>query len=159
MKQLWAPWRSEYIKSEKGSDCIFCAAPEKDPADGLLLFDGALSIVILNRYPYNNGHILLAPKRHVAGIEDLDPEESLDTFRLLRHITAVLRSEMKPDGFNIGINLGLAAGAGIEDHLHIHVVPRWNGDMNFMPVLSETKVIGEHLRETHAALRARFERI
>ena len=107
---------------------------------------------MLNKYPYNGGHLLIAPVRHVAKLEEITPEESIDAFRLMRHSTAALTKTMKPDGFNVGFNLGKAAGAGIDDHLHIHIVPRWNGDSNFMPVLGETKVVNEHLLKAQERL-------
>lgn len=159
MDNLWAPWRAEYITADKDKRCIFCAAPEKDPADSLLLFKGPLSIIILNKFPYNSGHLMIAPVRHVARLEDLTVEESTDMFRLLRHSTAALTKAAKPGGFNVGLNLGAPAGAGIADHLHTHVVPRWDGDTNFMPVLSETKVIPEHLLRTLARLKPFFNGI
>lgn len=159
MKQLWAPWRSEYVSSAKGSDCIFCSASSKAAGEDLLLFNGSVSLVMLNKYPYNNGHLLLSPVRHVAKIEELTPEESIDLFRLLRHSTTVLKKAINPEGFNIGMNLGTAAGAGIADHLHMHIVPRWNGDSNFMPLLSETKVVSEHLAATLEKLLPSFEKL
>lgn len=159
MRQIWAPWRMEYIRSEKEDGCIFCAAPSKDAKEALTLFRGPVAMVMLNKYPYNSGHLMIAPSRHVARLEDLTPEESIDIFRLLRHSTAALTKALKPDGFNVGMNLGKAAGAGIDDHLHMHVVPRWNGDMNFMPVLSDTKVIPEHLKETFDTLNPLFVRL
>ncbi len=158
MKQLWAPWRSEYITSEKGGECIFCAAHSGSPG-GLVLFNGSLSLVMLNKYPYNSGHLMIAPVRHTAKIEELTPEESIDLFRLLRHTTAVLTKTYSPGGFNVGMNLGAAGGAGVVDHIHMHVVPRWNGDTNFMPVLSETKVVSEHLNTTLERLRPAFEKL
>jgi len=157
MKQLWAPWRSEYISSAKDTDCIFCTAPSMKKGNELMLFNGSVSLVMLNKYPYNNGHLLISPKRHVARIEDLSPEESIDLFRLLRHSTVVLTRAFNPEGFNVGMNLGTAAGAGIADHLHMHIVPRWNGDTNFMPLFSETKVVSEHLTATAEKLRPGFE--
>ena len=159
MKQLWAPWRSEYVSSAKDADCVFCSAPSKSAEEGLVLFNGSVSLVMLNKYPYNNGHLLLSPVRHVAKIEDLTPEESIDLFRLLRHSTVVLTRAFNPEGFNVGMNLGSAAGAGIADHLHMHIVPRWNGDTNFMPILSETKVVSEHLVATLEKLRPAFEKL
>ncbi|MBI5643940.1 MAG: HIT domain-containing protein [Deltaproteobacteria bacterium] len=159
MDQLWAPWRSEYIHAGKEDKCIFCSAPSKAQEDALLLFNGSVSLVLLNKFPYNSGHLMIAPVRHVAKIEELTPEESIDAFRLLRHATASLTKAFKPDGFNIGINVGKAAGAGIEDHLHMHVVPRWNGDMNFMPVLADVKVMPEHLKTTYATLKPFFDRL
>lgn len=159
MKQLWAPWRSEYVKSGDTLECIFCAARTKSPEESLVLFNGAVSIVMLNKFPYNSAHLMIAPVRHVANVEELTPEEALDFFRLLRHSVTVLKKELNPAGFNIGMNVGRAAGAGIEAHLHTHVVPRWNGDMNFMPVLSDTKVIPEHLLATLSRLLPYFQRL
>ncbi|CAG1066300.1 ATP adenylyltransferase [uncultured bacterium] len=159
MKQLWAPWRSEYVQSGDPGGCIFCAARKKSPEEGLVLFNGAVSLVMLNKFPYNSAHLMIAPQRHVANVEELTPEEALDFFRLLRHSVTVLKKELNPAGFNIGMNVGRAAGAGIEDHLHTHVVPRWNGDMNFMPVLSDTKVIPEHLLATLTRLLPYFQRL
>lgn len=156
MKQIWAPWRAEYVEADKSGECIFCSAPEKKPEEALLLFKGSLSIVILNKFPYNSAHLLIAPLRHVSKIEEITPEESFDIFRLLRHSTAAITKEYKPQGFNVGINIGKAAGAGIEDHLHMHVVPRWNGDMNFMPVLADTKIMPEHLQKTLQKLRPHY---
>lgn len=149
----------EYIKGEKDDICIFCAAPSKDPVEGLILFNGSLSTVMLNRYPYSSAHLMVSPVRHVARIEDLTPEESIDLFRLLRHCTASLTKAIGPEGFNVGMNLGKAAGAGIDEHLHMHVVPRWTGDHNFMPVLAQTAVMPEHLKETFSKLRPFFDRI
>jgi len=159
VKQLWAPWRSEYVQSGEAGECIFCAARTKSPGEGLVLFNGAVSVVMLNKFPYNSAHLMIAPVRHVANVEDLTPEEALDFFRLLRHSVTVLKKELNPAGFNIGMNVGRAAGAGIEDHLHTHIVPRWNGDMNFMPVLSDTKVIPEHLLATLSRLLPYFQRL
>lgn len=159
MKQIWAPWRSEYIQAEKDERCIFCAAGDKDPKEGLVLFSGSVSVVILNKFPYNGGHLMIAPARHVALVEELTPEESIDLFRLLRHSTMALTRTFKPEGFNIGMNIGKAAGAGIADHMHMHVVPRWNGDTNFMPVLADVKVIPEHLQKTLEILKPLYDRI
>lgn len=157
MRHLWAPWRMEYIKGEKEEKCIFCKAPSQKQGEGLVLFSGALSLVMLNKYPYSSGHLMIAPVRHVAKLEEVTPEESIDMFRLARHATAVLTKAMKPEGFNVGMNIGKAAGAGIEDHIHLHIVPRWSGDYNFMPVLADTKVMPEHLSETFLKLRPMFE--
>lgn len=172
MKQLWAPWRSEYVNSGGGSpfgkepECFFCSLPKKadekggvSPTETLILFNGPLTTVMLNKYPYNNGHLLVAPVRHLAKFEELTPTESIDSFRMLKHSIDALTKKMKPDGFNIGINLGRAAGAGVEDHMHWHVVPRWHGDVNFMPVMSEVKVMPQHLQETLELLLPLFERL
>ncbi len=157
MRQLWAPWRMDYIQADADEGCIFCEAPKKDPAEGLVLFKGSVTIVMLNKYPYNSGHLMIAPARHVSKVEELTPEEGFDNFRLLRHCVSVLQKELKPQGFNVGMNLGKAAGAGIDGHLHMHIVPRWNGDMNFMPVLSDVKVIPEHLKATFDKLAPHFK--
>ncbi len=160
MKSIWAPWRSEYIGSPKPESCLFCDASGTEPKEGCyILFSGSVSIVMLNKYPYTGGHLMIAPKRHVADLEEMNPEESMDIFRLLRVSTAALSSELNPDGFNVGMNLGKSAGAGIDDHLHMHVVPRWEGDTNFMPVLSGTRVLSTHLEETYDRLKPLFERI
>ncbi|MBI1911504.1 MAG: HIT domain-containing protein [Deltaproteobacteria bacterium] len=156
MKQIWAPWRAEYIEAEKDGKCVFCTAPLKEPLEGLVLYSGKISSVILNKFPYNSGHLLISPIRHTALLEELTPEESADMFRLMAHAVKVLKEVFRPDGFNIGMNLGRAAGAGIDEHLHMHIVPRWNGDLNFMPVLSDVKVIPEHLHKTLEKLRPRF---
>lgn len=160
MKSIWAPWRSEYIESEKPGSCLFCVASGTEPKkECYVLFTGSVSIVMLNKYPYTGGHLMIAPKRHIAGLDELNPEESIDIFRLMRVSTAALSSELNPDGFNVGMNLGKSAGAGIEDHLHMHVVPRWVGDTNFMPVLSGTRVLSAHLEDTYNRLKPLFERI
>lgn len=160
MKSIWAPWRSEYIGSEKPESCLFCDVSGTEQKEGCyVLFSGSVSIVMLNKYPYTGGHLMIAPKRHIAGLDALSPEESIDIFRLMRVSTVALTSEISPDGFNVGMNLGKTAGAGIEDHLHMHVVPRWEGDTNFMPVLSGTKVLSVHLEETYDRLKPLFERI
>ncbi|MBC7189496.1 HIT domain-containing protein [Candidatus Aerophobetes bacterium] len=155
MQILWAPWRLKYIlKSGKEKGCIFCQKPrENKDRDNYILLRGENCFVILNAFPYNNGHLLIVPYRHISSVEELNPEESKELMELTGKMVAVLRKVMRPDGFNIGINLGRAAGAGIEDHLHIHIVPRWVGDCNFMPVLSETKVIPEALDKTYEKLK------
>lgn len=173
MKQLWAPWRMEFIESNKGGGkgggCIFCPPlvidnkdgdnKDDDNKDGLVLYKGTLSTVLLNKFPYNCGHLLIAPTKHTALIEDLSDKENADLMRMLAHAKRALADELAPEGFNAGINLGKAAGAGITDHLHWHLVPRWTGDVNFMPLLSETRVIPEHLSETARRLRPYFSNI
>lgn len=156
MKRIWAPWRIEYIESEKEDLCIFCSAGDKAPAESLLLYSSPDALVMLNRYPYNNGHIMVAPARHVADLADLTPEESAGIMTLLTRSKAALSRTMKPDGFNVGANLGAAAGAGIADHLHFHIVPRWSGDTNFMPVFADIKVMPEHLLDTWRKLSPQF---
>ncbi len=158
MKVLWAPWRMEYILGEdKPKGCIFCPEPGEDPASRLVLFSGHLTRIMMNKYPYINGHLLISPLRHVAGLEDLTHAELLDLQLKLRESLEILRQVMRPDGFNVGLNLGIVAGAGVESHLHFHVVPRWNGDTNFIPVFAEVRVIPEHFRQTYERLAPYFQ--
>jgi ATP adenylyltransferase len=159
MERIWAPWRIDYILgSEKEPGCIFCNKPVADnDDDNLIVHRAEGAYTIMNKYPYNNGHLLICPYRHVSDLCDLDAHEnSLLTQEVCRAIEA-LRAVMKPEGFNVGLNLGVVAGAGIEEHLHYHVVPRWNGDSNFMPVLADVRVIPEHLRSTCRKLRETFQ--
>lgn len=159
MSVLWAPWRMEYILSEaKGGGCILCPGEDRErDAERLILHVGPRSLVMMNRYPYNNGHLLVAPRRHVPDLEGLSPEEMLDLLGSVRTSIGALRRLMKPEGFNVGLNLGRVAGAGVEAHLHFHIVPRWSGDTNFMTVLGEVRVIPEHIRETYGKLAPYFE--
>ena len=158
MKRIWAPWRSVYIGAERPAGCLLCEAPGKGLEAGFyVLSTGPLSTVMLNRYPYTSGHLMVSPIRHVARLEELSDEESSDIFKLLRRSTAAIESALKPQGFNIGMNLGTAAGAGIGGHIHMHVVPRWNGDTNFMPVLADTMVVPVHLEEIYRKLKPFFE--
>ncbi len=161
MKVIWAPWRMTYIRRHrKPAGCIFCrAARQRRDAANLLLHRGRLGFVLMNLYPYNSGHLLVAPYSHVDSLEALTADESLELIRLTTLSLRALREEVRPEGFNLGINLGRVSGAGIEAHLHLHVVPRWNGDTNFMPLFSETRVIPEHLRTTYNRLAARFRRL
>lgn len=159
MKRLWAPWRMEYITEEPRPGCLFCRVrDEPDDEDSrLLLWRTRSAIVILNKFPYNSGHTMIAPAVHKPSLEDLTDEEMSGFMRAVQRTVAVLKSELNPDGLNIGANLGRAAGAGIPDHVHLHVVPRWNGDTNFMPVLADTKMVNEHLLTTAEKLRVVFE--
>ncbi len=153
MKTLWAPWRIEYIRNEKPPGCIFCGKDSgSHDKDDLVLHRTSCSFVMLNRYPYSNGHLLVAPFRHVPTLEGLSADEVLDLFDLMKLSCRVLQSIASPQGYNIGINLGKAAGAGVEEHLHVHVVPRWNGDTNFMSVIGDLRVMPENLRATYDAL-------
>jgi ATP adenylyltransferase len=154
MEHMWAPWRMEFILDEKPSGCILCQKPcQNDDECNLILYRGSLNFVILNKFPYNPGHLMVAPYRHIATLEDMTDEELLDHFTIVRRCTKALRSVLTPAGFNIGINLGKIAGAGISDHAHTHVVPRWSGDTNFMPVLADTRVLPEGLASTYIKLR------
>jgi ATP adenylyltransferase len=153
-RPLWAPWRIEYITGPKDGECIFCAAAaasNEDPAHRPI-DRTEHCLTIMNAFPYAPGHVMVAPVRHVASLEDLDPDEMLETMQLARRAILAIRSAMTPDGFNAGWNLGKVAGAGIADHLHLHVVPRWSGDTNFMPVLADTNVIPQALEATQAIL-------
>lgn len=158
MQPLWAPWRMDYVTGDKPEGCIFCLLPAgQADRESLVLGRSAHSFVILNRYPYNNGHLMVIPRRHCGDLRGLPEEEFLDLHRLLRLSTEVLLAAIPAEGLNVGMNLGKAAGAGIDAHLHYHLVPRWVGDTNFMPVLAETRVIVEHLDATWAKLRPGFD--
>ncbi len=160
MKQLWAPWRLEYILGEKTRTCIFCHHPARGQnKKSLLLYAGPSSLVMLNRYPYTSCHLLVAPRRHTGNLSDLAPGEMIDLFSTLRSAVAVLKKIIKPAGFNIGMNLGRIAGAGITRHLHIHIVPRWQGDTNFMPIAAEAVVLPEHLEKTYDRLAPAFKKL
>ncbi|MGQ9678748.1 MAG: HIT family protein [bacterium] len=162
MKQLWAPWRSEYLSyaTRKCQSCLFCYLKrQKDDKKNLILYRGKLVLVVMNRYPYNAGHLMVAPLRHVASFEGLKPDEGVELMALLKMSLRCLRQEFKPRGFNVGANLGAVAGAGVTGHLHLHIVPRWQGDTNFMPLFTETKVISEHLDKSYERLIRRFRRI
>ena len=163
MEALWAPWRMEFVGGQKPEGCIFCRFPaetgeDADRKNGVL-GRSPYAFVILNRYPYNNGHLMVIPRRHTADFGSLSTEELVDLHRLLQQTIGAVQSTYRPEGANVGMNLGKAAGAGIADHLHWHVVPRWAGDTNFMPVLSETKVMVEHLMQSYDALRPVFDRM
>ena len=159
-RPLWAPWRMEFIDAPKPGGCIFCDFPAEtgDESDrrNLIVHRSERSFTILNRFPYNNGHVMVIPRVHTADLTALAPEAFLDLHDELRRTIDVLRAVYRPQGFNVGMNLGQVAGAGIADHLHYHVVPRWGGDTNFMPVLGETKVMVEHLDASWSRIRAGF---
>ncbi len=154
MKKLWAPWRIHYIKNvEKEKGCIFCVkSKEKNDKKNFILKRGKKSFIILNKFPYNSGHLMIAPYRHTGRIESLKKDEMLEIFEFLKISVSALKKAIKPHGFNIGLNLGRIAGAGFPGHLHFHVVPRWSGDTNFMPVIGETKVIPEEIKRTFEVL-------
>ena len=162
-KPLWAPWRMEFLtdpKAGKADECVFCSLPrESDDRKSLILYRGEMNFIILNKYPYNNGHLMIVPNRHLSDYTVLSPEEMMEMNRLAQHVVKALGESYKPQGFNMGMNLGAAAGAGIKDHLHLHVVPRWVGDTNFMPVLAETKAMPQHLLSSYDQLRGYFEKL
>ncbi|HID32071.1 MAG TPA: HIT domain-containing protein [bacterium (Candidatus Stahlbacteria)] len=155
MKKIWAPWRMEYIRKIDKSTCIFCYALKKeDDRESLILNRGMKSFIIMNRFPYNPGHLMVAPNRHIGDFKDLSDDEIVELIRNVDEAIRILREKMSPEGFNLGINLGRVAGAGVEGHLHIHIVPRWQGDTNFMPIIGEAKVISESLRDTYELLKS-----
>lgn len=158
MKRLWSPWRLEYLTASRGEGCIFCQAVEDgDDRANLMLLRGKRAFLILNRFPYNNGHLMVVPYAHVPSLEDLDAAALTELMQLLNRGLAALRASMEPDGFNIGVNLGHVAGAGIDDHVHIHVVPRWLGDTNFMPVVGDMRVIPETWIQTYDRLKVALD--
>ncbi len=151
-KPLWAPWRLEYIEhADEQEGCVFC-----DPDPAMVVHSGERVRVLLNKYPYASGHLLVAPKRHVGDFRALDEDEALEIHRLAQRGVGALADEYAPQGFNLGWNLGRVAGAGIVDHVHLHVVPRWGGDTNFMPVLADVRVLPESLADSQRRLAARF---
>ena len=157
MDRMWAPWRLSYVAAPKdpssSEPCFICRGlADDDDRNNLLVLRTPLSVVLLNRFPYNNGHLLISPRAHKARLDDLTPDELCETMETLRRLVRVLDGVMRPDGYNIGLNLGAAAGAGVPGHLHWHVVPRWHGDTNFMPVLGDTKVIVQSLDALYALL-------
>ena len=163
---IWAPWRSKYIKEvssdkkhNKRQGCIFCEVVKKDDDEALILYRGKSCYVIMNLYPYNTGHVMVIPYKHVPSIEYLSTTELLEMMQLVKISVKIIKRALNPDGFNIGINLGRAAGAGIEEHVHIHVVPRWVGDVNFMPVIAGVKVLPQDVRETYNILKPYYKEV
>lgn len=159
MQPIWAPWRLEYILSKKGAACIFCEKPgEKKDKDNLILYRGANNFVMLNLYPYNNGHLIVVPYRHLFSITDMSDAEMLELMTLAQLSVSCLKEALMPEGYNIGVNIGKVAGAGIEEHLHVHIIPRWVGDTHFMAVLDEARVIPEHVMSTYERLLPLFNK-
>ena len=159
MKKLWAPWRIEYILHPKPKGCIFCDKPnEKNDRDNLILFRGKFCFVIMNFYPYNNGHLMVVPYRHISELELSTKTEHSEMMKLLTDCSKILKNVLNAEGLNIGMNLGRVAGAGIDDHIHFHIVPRWNGDTNFMPVTGHTRVLSQGLYETWNLLYPQFNK-
>jgi ATP adenylyltransferase len=156
MEKIYAPWRMEFIKGERLAGCIFCK--ESVRCHDLVLFEGNFAFVMINRYPYNSGHLMIVPGRHICEMEDLLPEEKREIFDLLDMSVKILKKAMNPEGFNIGINLGKAAGAGIDDHMHVHIVPRWSGDTNFITAVGDIRVIPEDIYKTCELLMPYFEK-
>ena len=157
MKQLWAPWRIEYILGPKPDACVFCLPDStEEDEERLVLHRGGHAFVIMNRYPYNNGHIMVCPYRHVSELTELSPEEAHPVMDLVQRCSGILKQHFNCEGINVGLNLGKAAGAGIGEHLHFHLVPRWNGDSSFIAVMDDVRTVPQHIRETYKALRACF---
>jgi len=157
MEQIWAPWRVEFIKMGKPKGCFLCDKPKQNnDAANYILYRGDKNFILLNSYPYNPGHLMIAPYQHVANLEELADGERYEHFKIVNRSIKILKQVFTPDGFNIGINIGRVAGAGIDKHIHTHVVPRWQGDSNFMPVIADTKVINEALAETYDKLKGKF---
>lgn len=161
MRRIWAPWRMQYIlNAAKSEGCILCDKPsEKNDEANYILFRGKYNFIILNAYPYTPGHLMVAPYRHIGNIVDLNEKEGGEHVKLLKMCVSLLAREAKPAGFNIGMNLGKVAGAGLESHIHTHIVPRWNGDHNFMTVVADIRVLGEGLEVTYRKLKARLSEL
>lgn len=157
MKVLWAPWRMNYILSKKEEGCIFCELPKQNKdKENLIIYRSKHNFVIMNRYPYNNGHIMVVPYIHTSSFDNLNDEVLLDFMKVTQHSVNSIKKAFMPDGFNIGINIGRIAGAGMEEHIHLHMVPRWAGDTSFMTVFDEIRVIPEHLFQTYDKLYIAF---
>ncbi|HMK55790.1 MAG TPA: HIT domain-containing protein [Dissulfurispiraceae bacterium] len=159
MKVLWAPWRMEYILGEKEDYCIFCVKPREDnDRDNLILYRDKSVFVMMNKYPYNNGHLMVLPYIHTSSLDGLDTGTLGDLMRITKYCVECIKTAFHPEGFNIGINIGKVAGAGIEEHLHVHVVPRWGGDSNFMAVTGEVRMVPEHILATYDKLHPIFNK-
>jgi ATP adenylyltransferase len=157
MKHIWAPWRIEYIRAAKPTGCILCDKPkEKKDQENYILFRGKLNFIMLNSYPYNPGHLLVAPYRHIASLENLTEAERNEHYTLVSRGVVVLRKVLNPTGFNLGANLGKVAGAGIDDHFHSHIVPRWQGDTNFITTLGDARVVPQALADSYESLAGKF---
>jgi len=153
MKTLWAPWRMGYILSDKTEGCIFCELPKQNnDRENLILYRSSHTYIIMNRYPYNNGHIMVVPYLHSPSLDGLNDETLLDLMKVARHAVSSAKKAFMPEGFNIGINIGKVAGAGMETHIHLHMVPRWAGDTSFMTVFDDVRVIPEHVLSTYDKL-------
>jgi ATP adenylyltransferase len=157
MKTMWAPWRMEYILSDKEQGCIFCKALSEQ--DDLTLYKGETTMVVMNKFPYINGHLLVAPTQHLSTLHQLKRDDMAVLLETIERSVGILKKVMNPDGFNVGLNLGKVAGAGVEEHLHFHIVPRWFGDTNALTVFADVRVIPEHIIATHKNLKPYFDKI
>lgn len=159
-KVLWAPWRGEYISGKRETGCIFCPPNSSLPdEERFILYRDEKVLVIMNKFPYNTGHLLVSPARHVKELEDLNEEELLALMKMVQECIKILKKVFSPHGFNIGFNLGKVAGAGYPEHIHLQIVPRWEGDINFLPILGEVKLISQHLLSTYRELFPYFQKI
>ena len=157
MERIWAPWRVPYIRLQKPQGCIFCDKPqENNDSANFILYRGKLNFIIMNAFPYNPGHLMVVPYRHIGKLEDMRVDERNEHYEIVSRSVGVLRDVASTEHFNIGMNLGKVAGAGIDDHIHTHIVPRWNGDNNFMPVIGETRVISESMEDIYNRLKGKF---
>ena len=158
-KMIWAPWRAGFIFGKKEQGCVFCKrAKIKDSMKNLIVYRGEKIFVIMNKFPYNTGHALIVPKRHIGQLEKMTDAEAVEFFKLTRQTVSVVKKALKPDGINVGMNLGRIAGAGIPGHVHMHVVPRWTGDTNFMPVVGKTDVISVPLEPIYKLIKKEFDK-
>lgn len=157
MKTMWAPWRMEYILGDKEDGCIFCKALKEN--DNLTLYKGNTTMVMMNKYPYINGHLLVAPRNHISRLDQLDKDKMGSLLKTVEQSISILKKVMNPDGFNVGLNMGKVAGAGVEEHLHFHIVPRWFGDTNALTVFADVRVIPEHILETYNNLKPYFDQM
>lgn len=157
METMWAPWRIEYILGDKEEGCVFCGALKN--TEGLTLYKGNSSLVVMNKFPYSNGHLLVAPVRHISKLQQLSVEEKGNLLDTVDKAIGIVQEVMSPDGFNVGLNLGKVAGAGIEEHLHFHIVPRWYGDVNALTVFADVRVIPEHIESTYKNLKPGFDKL
>ena len=159
-KMIWAPWRGEFVLAKKEKGCVFCKRLKmKDSLKNLIVYRGDMNFVILNKFPYNSGHTLIVPNRHIGQIEKLTPDEACEFFELTRLTVAVIKKALKPNSLNLGMNLGRFSGAGIPGHIHMHVVPRWQGDTNFMPIIGKTTVVSVPLEPIYEAIKNEFAKI
>tara|TARA_B100000700_G_scaffold330905_1_gene459913 strand:- start:103 stop:591 length:489 start_codon:yes stop_codon:yes gene_type:complete len=160
MDRLWAPWRLEYIKGPKEEGCVFCNRTQSsNDKESLILYRGRFCFVIINLYPYNNGHLMIVPYKHESDLLKVDLKTKMEILTLVDKTIKILTTQFNPNGFNFGANIGKAGGAGIADHIHYHLVPRWNGDTNFMPIISETKILVQSLNEIYDQLKPEFDKI
>ena len=157
MERIWAPWRVQYIRVVNATGCIFCDMPkEHNDAENYILYRGNKNFVIMNAFPYNPGHLMVVPYRHIGKLEEMTAEERNDHYEIVSRAVGVLRQETQTDNYNVGMNLGRVSGAGIADHIHTHIVPRWNGDSNFMSVIGETRIISESMADIYNKLKGKF---